>query len=387
MSRFFIPVFLIIMFLMSCGDDGSSASAYEQIFETSSSLNDDNMSSSVDDSLSNSTKKVKSSSSQTIDKSSGSIKNGNSSSSEEKKNSSSSKVLEESSSSIKNGNSSSSVEKKNSSSSKVLEESSSSIENGNSSSSVGKKASSSSETLDKSSSSIKTEPTSSSELPIESSSSVVVEESSSSVLSSSSMNSIYDAENNTLTDLRDNQVYKTVTIGDQIWMAENLNYMPEDTAGTIYSGATVCGGGELDSQEDSGECSIFGRLYLGSIVFQNTTSSNHQGVCPDGWIVPLKKDFETMISFLGEKPSSKLKKDDGMWSNSEHSNLSGFSAVKAGAFSSSLKKYSFEGNYIFYFEKSSQYTYFFRLLDKQDDIPSYSYGLKHYMYSVRCLKK
>ena len=94
-----------------------------------------------------------------------------------------------------------------------------------------------------------------------------------------------------------------------------------------------------------------------------------------------------MISFLGENPSSKLKKDDGMWSNSEHSNLSGFSAVKAGAFSSNLKKYSFEGNYIFYFEKSSQYTYFFRLLDKQDDIPSYSYGLKHYMYSVRCLKK
>ena len=42
MSRFFIPVFLIIMFLMSCGDDGSSARSYEQAFETSSSLRDDN---------------------------------------------------------------------------------------------------------------------------------------------------------------------------------------------------------------------------------------------------------------------------------------------------------------------------------------------------------
>ena len=350
MSRFFAPAFLIALFLVSCGDDGSSASSYEQTFETSSSLNNDNRSSSVENS-SNSVKKVESSSS---------IKNGNSSSMVEKKNSSSSKVLEKSSSSAKNESSSSMAKTEESSSSKILEESSSSMKN------------------DSSSSSVKTE---------ESSSSLIVEESSSSILSSSSMNSVYDAENNTLIDLRDNQVYKTVTIGEQIWMAENLNYIPEDTAGTIYSGGTVCGGGELNSQEDSKECSIFGRLYLGTIVFQNTTSSNHQGICPDGWKIPLKKDFETMISFLGESPSSKLKKDDGMWSNSEHSNLSGFSAVKAGAFSSSLEKYSFEGNYIFYFEKSSQYTYFFRLLDKQDDIPSYSYGLKQYMYSVRCLKK
>ena len=377
MSRFFAPAFLIALFLVSCGDDGSSASSYEQTFETSSSLNNDNRSSSVENS-SNSVKKVESSSS---------IKNGNSSSMVEKKNSSSSKVLEKSSSSAKNESSSSMAKTEESSSSKVLEKSSSSAKNESSSSMAKTEESSSSKILEESSSSMKNDSSSSSVKTEESSSSLIVEESSSSILSSSSMNSVYDAENNTLIDLRDNQVYKTVTIGEQIWMAENLNYIPEDTAGTIYSGGTVCGGGELNSQEDSKECSIFGRLYLGTIVFQNTTSSNHQGICPDGWKIPLKKDFETMISFLGESPSSKLKKDDGMWSNSEHSNLSGFSAVKAGAFSSSLEKYSFEGNYIFYFEKSSQYTYFFRLLDKQDDIPSYSYGLKQYMYSVRCLKK
>ena len=371
--------------VVSCGDDSSDKSPV-QVAEESSSSEFERSCSSIQNVTPVSSEATRSSSSicEDCDESSSSVTPQSSSSetsvsSSSEKSSSSSVKVEESSSSAKVDESSSSMKAAESSSSVKVEESSSSEKNEISSSSEKPAESSSSEKIEESSSSEKLSSSSA-----KSSSSM---ESSSSVESSSSIMSIYDAENNTLTDLRDNQVYKTVTIGDQIWMAENLNYMPEDTAGTIYSGATVCGGGELDSQEDSGECSIFGRLYLGSIVFQNTTSSNHQGVCPDGWIVPLKKDFETMISFLGEKPSSKLKKDDGMWSNSEHSNLSGFSAVKAGAFSSSLKKYSFEGNYIFYFEKSSQYTYFFRLLDKQDDIPSYSYGLKHYMYSVRCLKK
>lgn len=379
----FLMIGVVAGLLVACGDDASDKSPVQVAEESSSS---------VDEVLSSSVNVVESSSSFESEGLSSSVESGASSSSKKSTESSSGKNTEPaevSSCSVAEGSSSSTTVE--SSSSSVKAEQSSSSEKAEASSSSSKvQESSSSVKVEESSSSAQTDASSSSEKPAESSSSEKVAESSSSekpVESSSSAMSIYDAENNTLTDLRDNRVYKTVTIGEQIWMAENLNYMPEDTAGTIYSGATVCGGGELDSQEDSGECSIFGRLYLGSIVFQNTTSSNHQGVCPDGWIVPLKKDFETMISFLGENPSSKLKKDDGMWSNSEHSNLSGFSAVKAGAFSSSLKKYSFEGNYIFYFEKSSQYTYFFRLLDKQDDIPSYSYGLKHYMYSVRCLKK
>ena len=337
MSRFFIPVFLIIMFLMSCGDDGSSARSYEQAFETSSSLRDDNKSSSVDNS----------SSSQTIDKSSSSIKNGTSSSTVEKKNSSSSKVLNESSCSMKNESSSSSVEKENSSSS---------IEN------------------ESSSSSVKTE---------ESSSSLIDEKSSSSIQSSSSMNSIYDAVNNTLTDLRDNRFYKTVTIGEQIWMAENLNYMPEDTAGTIYSGGTVCGGGAQNSKEDSEKCDIFGRLYLRKVALNKTTASNRQGICPDGWSIPKKEDWEKLISHLGENVVLKIKGDS--WESTPGTNESGFSAIPAGNYNNSVIGYDNLSRAYFFYWNSKSDPYFLRIRDEENDL-YYSYGASYMMYSVRCIK-
>ena len=337
MSRFFIPVFLIIMFLMSCGDDGSSARSYEQAFETSSSLRDDNKSSSVDNS----------SSSQTIDKSSSSIKNGTSSSTVKTKKSSSSKDLDKSSSSIKNESSSSSVEKENSSSS---------IEN------------------ESSSSSVKTE---------ESSSSLIDEKSSSSIQSSSSMNSIYDAVNNTLTDLRDNRFYKTVTIGEQIWMAENLNYMPEDTAGTIYSGGTVCGGGAQNSKEDSEKCGIFGRLYLRKVALNKTTASNRQGICPDGWSIPKKEDWEKLISHLGENVVLKIKGDS--WESTPGTNESGFSAIPAGNYNNSVIGYDNLSRAYFFYWNSKSDPYFLRIRDEENDL-YYSYGASYMMYSVRCIK-
>jgi uncharacterized protein (TIGR02145 family) len=252
------------------------------------------------------------------------------------------------------------------------------MKNESSSSSVEKENSSSSIKNESSSSSVKTE---------ESSSSLIDEKSSSSIQSSSSMNSIYDAVNNTLTDLRDNRVYKTVTIGEQIWMAENLNYMPEDTAGTIYSGGTVCGGGSLKYSEDSKKCSIYGRLYTKKIALYKATKSNRQGVCPEGWSIPLKSDWEKLVSFLGDHAAAKLKIADGSWS-SVSTNESGFSALIAGTYNYSLKYYTSDSTTAFYHWENNTNPYFFRLYDKSDDASAinYAHGIDM-MYSVRCIKE
>ena len=178
---------------------------------------------------------------------------------------------------------------------------SSSSDNTPNSSSTEVQESSSSEV---SSSSVKTESSSS---KVESSSSNIssssIDESSSSEESSSSLNDGYDAINNTLTDPRDGQIYKTVAIGTQVWMAENLNYLPEDTVGTIWAGKSVCGGGNWKSLEE-GDCSIFGRLYEEDFTKMEEYIDS---ICPNGWSLPSKKQYENLISFLGEDANNKMK--------------------------------------------------------------------------------
>ncbi len=154
-----------------------------------------------------------------------------------------------------------------------------------------------------------------------------VEMSSSSEESSSSVNGVYDAQNNTLTDLRDGQVYKTVTIGTQIWMAENLNYLPNDTVGTIWAGNTLCGGGAW-KETIEGDCEIYGRLYEENFT---TMREYSLAVCPDGWSLPTRAQYQELVSFLGDDVVNKMRIDNSIyWDIDEATNQSGFSAVPSG---------------------------------------------------------
>lgn len=257
-----------------------------------------------------------------------------------------------------------------SSSSDGAEESSSSVENGELSSS---------ETTTPSSSE-KVEESSSSEVPVESSSSEV------NAASSSSLNSIYDAINNTLTDLRDGQIYKTVTIGTQVWMAENLSYLPEDTIGTIWSGLSLCGGGAWKSKEE-GDCSIFGRLYE-----TDFTDEKKDSICPDGWSLPTYNQFQKMKSYLGDNAVNKMKINiDKYWQSGNATNESGFSAIPSSVYSRAkgFNTFFLENEEVaaFAIEKNNNGTENgFAIVDSEDDfwVPN-GFG-NGYFLAVRCVK-
>jgi uncharacterized protein (TIGR02145 family) len=139
----------------------------------------------------------------------------------------------------------------------------------------------------------------------------------------------------TLTDTRDGQVYKTVQIGSQVWMAENLNY--RQTTGKIDT-IGICYDREVDS------CAKYGRLYrwtevMAGALSSKTVPSGVQGICPQGWHVP--SDTEWVLLQAAADPSGamdaiKLKSSNGWKPHFEKSGDGtddfGFRALPAGAF-------------------------------------------------------
>lgn len=121
-------------------------------------------------------------------------------------------------------------------------------------------------------------------------------------------NCIYD----TLVDARDGQVYKTVKIGDQVWMAENLNFASE---GSFCIKANNCKGN--------------GRLYGRKVMFDTVSACKTraecdailpvQGVCPDGWHVSTVSDWDRLFAAIGNKIALTLLVKDGAWSHATRS--------------------------------------------------------------------
>ncbi len=142
--------------------------------------------------------------------------------------------------------------------------------------------------------------------------------------------------NSTFTDTRDGNKYCTVDIGGQTWMAENLRYTDNGKLGLWYN--------DIQSPEDV----IYGRLYLWSeimngedpIVINPGQSSSGpiktiQGICPDGWHIPSKTEFEELITTLGGPyvAGKELKySSDILWPTANLPETTGFGAVPSGSY-------------------------------------------------------
>ncbi len=93
----------------------------------------------------------------------------------------------------------------------------------------------------------------------------------------------------TFQDVRDGQIYKYITIGDRVWMDQNLNYSAETS--TCY-----------DKQQSN--CDIYGRLY--SVQYMNAKQKNYgtinpdiiDSICPNGWRVPTLAEWNQIVDLV-----------------------------------------------------------------------------------------
>lgn len=94
----------------------------------------------------------------------------------------------------------------------------------------------------------------------------------------------YQGNSGSFIDERDNQTYNWVKIDGKIWMAQNLNFEPEDKS------AGVCYGGR------SSNCDEYGRLYHP----QDMVKSNYSdGYAPKGWHIASEKEWSDLLKALG----------------------------------------------------------------------------------------
>jgi len=168
-------------------------------------------------------------------------------------------------------------------------------------------------------------------------------------------------------DPRDNKTYKTVKIGTQTWMAENLNYEAE---------GSVC------YENNPANCAKCGRLYNWDVAMK---------ACPSGWHLPSKDEYETLDKAVGgEKVAGKkLKAKSGWNSNGNGSDEYGFSALPGGSGNSS-GDFINVGYYGLWWSASEDEDYsdyaYYRYMDYNLEFAYWSNINKSVLFSVRCLQ-
>ena len=138
-----------------------------------------------------------------------------------------------------------------------------------------------------------------------------------------------------ITDI-DGNVYRTILIGTQTWMAENLrttryqngDLISQVTDNTEWSSLTSGAFCNYNNSIDADSISIYGRLYN---WYAATDSRN---IAPEGWHVPSDSDWIVLKDYLGNTyPNHKLKEASLIhWTLSinNEDNTSGFTAFPCG---------------------------------------------------------
>jgi uncharacterized protein (TIGR02145 family) len=197
-------------------------------------------------------------------------------------------------------------------------------------------------------------------------------------------------------DKRDTMNYKVITIGNQVWIAENINHGQQ-----IESGKKAEKNGVVEKycyKDNPDNCDILGGLYTWEEMMQYNKSDDSeigivQGVCPDGWHIPTSHEWKILADYLGgEMVAANRMKNFDYWTppgdNTEiNLNLSGFSAYPAGRMDITGDSYYLGKNTSFWSaSRDNMQKAWYRTVTTRGSGLYRNSGHIEYRFSVRCVK-
>lgn len=180
------------------------------------------------------------------------------------------------------------------------------------------------------------------------------------------------------------KTYHTVQIGSQCWLKENL-----DVGTQIQGTSSPINNGTIEKycyDNDPANCTTYGGLYTWNEAMQYVTTPGARGICPVGWHIPTKAEFEALKAAVTNDGNA-LKANGQGTRRGAGTNTSGFSALLGGGRSS-----------IGYFSDLRMYTEFwssaeydttyvaFMYLYYDDSYIQFDNCNKEFVFSVRCAK-
>jgi len=180
---------------------------------------------------------------------------------------------------------------------------------------------------------------------------------------------LFAQQEGTLTDTRDGKIYKTVKIGEQTWLAENLNY-------------EVSGSKCYDNKPDY--CKKYGRLYN-----WNTAKT----ACPKSWHLPSNAEWEVLTATVGgNNIAGKYLKAVNGWNDykgksGNGNDKFGFAALPGGDCNQN-DYFNHIGNFGYWWSSSESNSNdaYFRSMGDLDDRVYCIISDKDELFSVRCLQ-
>ena len=214
----------------------------------------------------------------------------------------------------------------------------------------------------------------------------------------------------TMIDSRDGKTYKTVTIGEQTWMAENLNYEYNEGTAKSYCYSNM-----------TSNCDKYGRLYnwsaaMDSAALFSDASKGYgngmtwnpegkiRGVCPEGWHLPDRNEWIELVYPMADSVDErevlgkyfegtyygsgrKLKSVDGWIGKGYVWDEYGFSALPGGDYLCSYDEFENIGRGAIFFSSSEYNPYHAYVFGLADHVSARVWqDHKSKAFSVRCLK-